>query len=110
MATRKKKVTEEVVEEVKAPVEAPSEEPAGKRIEIKLEKKPVKQEIAIGVVYNCVKLFVRSYPDKTKSTIVTIISAGTEVTIDKAASTKDFYKVSFPGFSGYCDKSYIEMK
>ena len=106
MATRKKKVTEEVVEEVKAPVE----EPVAKKIEIKLEKKPVKQEIVVGVVENCNKLFVRSYPDKTKSTIVTIIASGTEVTIDKAASTKDFYKVSIPGFSGYCDKKFITLK
>lgn len=63
-----------------------------------------------GVVVNCSKLFVRSKPNKINSTILTVISVGTEVTIEQKECKNDFYKVSVDGYSGYCAKPYIMLK
>ena len=100
MAT-KKKVTEEQVVETEVVKE---EKPKKKTIE-------VEKITYLGEVVNCGSLFMRDYPSKNGSKIVTVIKAGTKVTIDHERSTVGYFYVKLPnGFEGYCDKSYIKMK
>lgn len=69
------------------------------------EKKP-----AVGRVMGCNRLNVRVEASMT-STIITVITEGTEVQINKDASTEDFYKVwTAAGFEGFCLKKFIEVK
>lgn len=67
----------------------------------------------VGVVANCEKLNVRKKPN-VGADVVTIITRGTEVEIDKSKSTKEFYKVrstsTTEGFDGYCMKKFISIK
>ena len=77
-------VVEEVVEEVKAPV--------------------------VGVVADCKKLNVRKAPNPNAS-VVCEIAVGTEVEIDEANSTGEFYKVVLAsGMEGFCMKKYISAR
>lgn len=61
-------------------------------------------EPVIGVVCNCEKLNIRVAPNKDAD-IVTVIRKDTQVTIDEAKSTDDFYAVE----NGYCMKKYIKV-
>ena len=100
MATKKKVTEEQVVETEVLKEEKP------KKKTIKIEK-----NTNLGEVVNCGSLFMRDYPSKNGSKIVTVIKVGTVVTIDPERSTVGYFYVKLSnGFEGYCDKSYIEMK
>lgn len=66
----------------------------------------------IGVVVECKRLNVRKQPD-IKSAVVCVIEADTEVKIDEAKSTDDFYRVLSTSdtkrFFGYCMRDYISI-
>lgn len=63
----------------------------------------------IGTV-NCAKLNVRKQ-GKINADRVCIIDKDTEVTIDEAKSTKNFYKIKLAnGTEGYCVKEFITLK
>lgn len=95
MAKRELKTTPEEVVETNVTEAAPVEAP---------KKKPV-----YGVVANCNKLYVRK-DAKKDGDVVTIIDAGTKVSIKMEESTKDFYKVTIKGGAyGFCKKEYIEI-
>lgn len=70
----------------------------------------IRTTIRNGVVVGCKSLLIRSNPDKNAA-IVTVISAGSEVTIDKEHSTEEFYKVcNKAGVKGFCMKRYIRIR
>lgn len=76
---------------------------------------PVKRDenILIGVVTDCLKLNVRGTPDNDPSggNVVTTIECLTEVMVDMASSTKEFYKIHTPaGVEGFCMKKYIAIR
>ena len=105
-------VVEEVVNEV---VETPVEEPV---VEQTTEPEVIKQvepvvensEMKIGFVTGCSKLNVRCEP-WPKAPIICEIEQNTEVEIDMAKSTSDFYKVYLAsGIEGFCVKTYITEK
>ena len=84
------------------PVEIEQEEVA--------EVQPEPPKPVIGIVMNCNRLNVRAAALMT-STIVTVITEGTEVLINESASTNEFYKVwTAAGFEGFCLKKFIEIK
>ena len=63
-----------------------------------------------AVVTNCRKLNIREAPNMDAD-IVTVFPAGSEVMIDIANSTDEFYKVcNAVGIEGYCMKQYIELR
>ena len=66
-------------------------------------------EPTIGVVANCVKLNVREDAE-SNAPIVGTINAGTELVIDMAKSTNEFYKViTAAGIEGFCMKRFITI-
>ena len=68
------------------------------------EKKPV-----IGVVTNCVKLNIRKYP-KPNSTVLCTVDCKSDLVIDEADSTNDYYKVcTAAGIEGYCMKKFVTI-
>jgi hypothetical protein len=70
---------------------------------------PVEPRAAIGVVTDCVRLNVREDPESNAS-IVGSINVSTELVIDIAESTDDFYKViTSAGIEGFCMKRYITI-
>ena len=74
--------------------------------------KEVKQEpmIKSAVVVNCNKLNIRKRPF-TDADIIGIISKDTNLTVNEAASTEDFYKVKTEnGMFGYCMKKYVDIR
>lgn len=86
-----KPVIEETVEEVVEPVVEPV----------------VKTET--GVVVDCIKLNVRETPN-TQAEIVCVINASTNLVIDEAESTEEFYKVcTESGAEGFCMKKFIKI-
>lgn len=63
-----------------------------------------------GRVVDCVKLNVREQPD-VNAEVVCQIAYESEVIIDPAGSTKDFYKICTEhGIEGYCMKKYIKAE
>lgn len=71
-------------------------------------EQPVKH--VTGYVVNCAKLNVRNEP-KPHSEILCTIEQDSEVEIDEAQSTEDFYKIcSAAGIEGYCVKYFINIK
>lgn len=67
-------------------------------------------DILLGVVTGCERLNVRKEPSLT-STIVCEIENQTEVMIEEAESTEDFYKVfTVSGIDGFCMRKFIEIK
>lgn len=63
-----------------------------------------------GIVIGCKSLLIREKPDKNAG-IVTVISAGSEVTINKEHSTDQFYKVrNNAGIEGFCMRRYIRIR
>ena len=96
----------------------------------KVERKPVKiqngvtkvEEVAepvveqpapkpvVGVVTGCKRLNVREVP-YLDGPVACVITESTEVTIDNAESTDDFYKVcTAAGVEGFCMKKFIEVE
>lgn len=108
--------TEEVTPEV---VDAQEEV----TVEVKVEEEatPVQEEVTpapvpapqpkekptIGVVANCPRLRVRAAAS-INAEVLCEIESGSEVTIDKSKSTKDFYAVcTSAGVEGFCMKKFI---
>lgn len=66
-------------------------------------------EPTIGVVTNCVRLNVRE-DSEPNAKIVGSINASTELVIDMAESTDEFYKIiTSAGIEGFCVKKYITI-
>lgn len=62
-----------------------------------------------GVVVDCLKLNVREAPN-TQADIVCVINASTNLVIDEAESTEEFYKVcTESGAEGFCMKKFIKI-
>lgn len=71
----------------------------------------VKQDVepTIGVVSGCTRLNVRE-DSESNASIVGTIEAGTELVIDMAKSTDDFYMViTAAGIEGFCMKQFITI-
>lgn len=65
-----------------------------------------------GVVTDCMWLQIFEKPEAIgeENGVVTSVSALTEVSVDLAESTKDFYKVyTQKGLTGFCGKKYIAL-
>lgn len=78
--------------------------------EVTVSAAPETPATKTGFVYGCSKLNVRSEP-KSDASIVCVIEQKSEVEIDMAQSTDDFYKVCLAsGIEGFCVKSYIIEK
>lgn len=74
-----------------------------------VDEEPVVKPVT-GYVVNCAKLNVRNEP-KPNSEILCTIEQDSEVEIDEAQSTEDFYKIcSAAGIEGYCVKYFIKIK
>lgn len=83
------------VDVVIEPVAAPAPAPAPKT--------------TTGVVFGCSKLNVRVEPETTAD-IACIIDANSEVKIDRANSTKDWFKVTTAsGVDGYCMRKFVKI-
>lgn len=69
-----------------------------------------KKTIYIGKIQNCGKLNVRENPS-VEAKAICRLDKNSEVEIDKAGSTTDFYKVyTSSGVEGYCMKKYMSIK
>lgn len=84
-------------------------EPVFKPIE-PMEVSPEVAEVTKnGVVTDCIKLNVRAEPSKDAE-VVCVISAATELLVDEAESTEDFYKIcTAAGVEGYCMRKFITV-
>ena len=110
------KPAEEVVEEVEVteleptPVvepEAPVVEPV---VEPAVEPEVVPVIPDIGVVINCTRLNVRANP-VADAKVLCVLEAKSEVEIDMARSTSDWYHViTATGIDGFCMKRFVELK
>ena len=68
-----------------------------------------KSEFIVGIVIDCSRLRVRSYPE-LDANVICEIDAGAQVVIDNAESTEDFYKVcTETGIDGYCMQKFIKI-
>ena len=73
-------------------------------------EEPTTVSFTEGVVTGCEKLFVRKEANKESNSLC-IINKGSEVKINSAESTEDFYKVcTAAGVEGYCMKKFISIK
>ena len=99
-------VAEEVVE---TPVQEEIVVEAEAVVEPEVKPEPVKVKTVLGVVVDCNKLRVRKQPN-ANATIITEIKNGTEVVIDEAKSTVEFFKVTAGNVEGYCMKKFIRVK
>lgn len=64
----------------------------------------------VGIVSGCNKLYVRKQPFKSAADI-SMIDAGTKVTIEIDKSTTDWYRVrTESGVNGYCMKKFITVE
>ena len=62
-----------------------------------------------GVVYNCEKLNIRKSASKD-SDVVAVVDVGSELLIDTAKSTYNFYKVcTASGIEGYCMSGFVKV-
>ena len=67
-------------------------------------------DILLGMVTGCEKLNVRTEPSPTAA-IVCEIDRQTEVLIEEAESTEDFYKVcTASGVDGFCMRKFIKIQ
>lgn len=67
-------------------------------------------EIMIGIVANCIKLNVREEP-RADATIVCEVACQTELMIEEAESTEEFFKVcTAAGIEGFCMKKFIAVQ
>ena len=62
-----------------------------------------------GVVTECVRLNVRKTPS-SNGEVVSIIDCLTDVVVDLASSTDEFYKISTTDVEGFCMKKYIALR
>ena len=94
--------TESIVEESVDPLDEVQLTPTTKVVET--------PSPTIGVV-NCKLLRVRSEADSTADNVICEIEEGSEVQINEAESTADFYKVvTTAGAEGFCMKKFITIK
>lgn len=108
--TEPEKVTPEIAPEQVIP-EIPNVQVTAKVAEVTpVEPEvPAKPEAVNGVVFNCVKLNVREKP-VAGSRVVTIIDAGSELTVTNDDSFGNFYKIcTTSGVEGYCIKDYVRL-
>lgn len=91
------------------------EEPEAAVEEAKEESTPVVEESVeeptpvVGKVVDCSKLRIRK-AGNANAEVVCEIPVGTELTIDEAGSTSDFYKVyTAAGVEGFCMKKFVEI-
>lgn len=80
--------------------------------EIAAETEPTIETPAptIGVV-NCKLLRVRSAADSTTDNVICELPEGTEVQVNEATSTTDFYAITTTaGVEGFCMKKFITIK
>jgi uncharacterized protein YgiM (DUF1202 family) len=69
-----------------------------------------KVAVYIGKIRDCYKLNVREEPTM-ESKVLCKLDKLSEVQVDKANSTRDFYKiVTATGVNGYCMKKYMSIK
>ena len=67
-------------------------------------------EIKVGIVTNCRKLNVREEP-KLDAPVICEVACQTELIIEEADSTEDFYKVcTAAGIEGFCMKKFIAIQ
>lgn len=67
-------------------------------------------DVKIGFVTDCKKLNIREEPSKD-SPIVCEVVCQSELMIDEAESTEDFYKVyTAAGIEGFCMKKFIAVQ
>lgn len=82
-------------------------------IEEVVEEQAEKVEEAVpvfGVVTDCLKLNIRTSPDKNAE-VVAIVECLDEVEIDLDASTDDWYAIcTVSGIKGFCMKKFIAVK
>lgn len=65
------------------------------------------KSFAVGVVTDCMKLYVRKEP-AAGAEVLTVIDRFSKVMIDMDASADEFYKVcTASGVEGFCMKKYI---
>lgn len=89
-----------------APVATQSQAPEVKLVEETVNT-VVLPEMVKGVVANCVKLNVREEP-ATNGVIVHVLDVMSEVEIDLAKSTDEWFKVCTAiGVEGYCMRKFI---
>lgn len=86
-----------------------TDEPVFKPIEAMEVPLEVAEVTKNGVVTDCAKLNVRAEPS-ADAKVVCVISEGTELLIDEAKSTEDFYKIcTAAGVEGYCMSKFITV-
>ena len=74
-----------------------------------LERTETNTEPIIGVVTDCKKLNIRVSPTMDSS-VICEAPTGTEVLVDLAESTTNWYSVcTAAGISGYCMKTFIKI-
>lgn len=67
------------------------------------------EEPVFGLVVDCLKLRVRTRPNK-ESEVLCVLDKGDKVEIIKEKSTHKFYKIVLPsGVEGFCLKDFIEI-
>lgn len=99
----------EVEVEVEAKTEPATEEVKSEPVEKKAPKKPA-PKTAVGNVSGCEKLRLRELPN-TDAKVITELFKDSKLIINKAESTKDFYKVTTAtGLTGFCMKKFVTVK
>lgn len=77
-----------------------------------IKPEETKKDVLPAVITGCAKLNVRKEASKTAD-VVCVLANGTEVTIDVAESTEDFYKIyAVSGetlIEGYCIKDFVSI-
>ena len=102
-------VTKETPEGVKVEDITEVEEPVIESVEEPDPETKQESESIVGIVSECSRLRVRSYPE-LDANVICEIDAGAQVVIDNAESTEDFYKVcTETGIDGYCMKKFIKI-
>lgn len=97
----REEVMDELINEVNSINEEEIEEP-----------EEVEEDILPAVISGCTKVNIRKEASKT-SEVVCVLANGTEVTIDVAKSTEEFYKIyTVSGetlIEGYCIKDFVSI-
>lgn len=89
-------------------VSAPAE-PTEIKMEYPKIETPETTKATSGVVFDCTKLNVRSDPS-VDADILVVLNANSEVEIDLAKSTKDWFKIiTTAGIDGYCMRKFIKV-
>lgn len=106
------KVTAEELNPIEAAVEAAPVEPVIEPTVVPVVE-PVVEVVpeipATGVVINCTKLNVRAKP-AVDADVVCVLAAESEVEIDEARSTSDWYHViTATGVDGFCMRKFIKI-